>query len=119
MFKKVLIAGLVFVVVAGIFLAGKKFTNNQEDSSLILYWGDACPHCEEVRQFIQSQKMAEKMPLVEKEVYTNSQNNQELLRVAKNCGLPTDSIAAPLLYAQHRCFVGTTEIISYLSGRVK
>ncbi len=102
--------------VLGIFYFARK---NQAPTDLnpVLFYGNTCPHCKEVEKFIDDNKIKDKIKLDEKEVYDNSVNAQEMLKRAESCGLPTDNVGVPFLYADKQCFIGTPDVESYLAKK--
>lgn len=103
------IVGLLVAVVMG--SRGKK-------QAPIFFYGNTCPHCEDVEDWMKENKIEEKIEIVKKEVYDNRANSLELSRVAESCGLPTDSIGVPFLYTpEGKCLIGTPDIVGYLSDR--
>lgn len=90
---------------------------DRANSDITFFYGDTCPHCAEVESWIKENKIEEKIKIVKKEVYDNKQNAQELEKAATSCGLPTDSIGVPFLYAEGKCFIGTPDVINYLSQK--
>jgi glutaredoxin len=89
------------------------------DKSPIFFYGNTCPHCEDVEEWIEDNKIEEKIDIIKKEVYDNRENAQELSLAAQNCGLNTNSIGVPFLYAENKCYVGTPDIVSYLSQKAR
>jgi glutaredoxin len=87
------------------------------DNNPIFFYGNTCPHCEDVEKWMKANKIEEKMKIVKKEVYDNSENAQELSLAAQSCGLDANNIAVPFLYAGNKCYIGTPDIVSYLSQR--
>lgn len=81
----------------------------------IFYYGNTCPHCADVEEWINDHKIEEKITIIKKEVYDNRANSLELTQAAEHCGLPTDSIGVPFLYAEGTCLIGTPDIINYLT----
>ncbi len=107
----------------------KKDTNpiNTENSATvtepvtadIFYWGEGCPHCQDVKEWMAEQKVSEKIEVISKEVYNNQANSQELTARAKSCGLDTQRIGVPFLYTiDGDCIIGTPKIIEYLSQKI-
>jgi glutaredoxin len=134
MHKQKLITGILVLIIIGmltIVVLGSKNKdkniiqkdNNQEiteevvtnDKTPIFFYGNTCPHCKDVEDWMAENKIEEKILLIKKEVYDNRQNALELEKVAKNCGISADSIGVPFLYAEGKCITGTPEITSYLS----
>ena len=83
-----------------------------------LFFGDGCPHCAKVEEFILQNDITNKLPLNSKEVYNNSNNAAELGQAAKACGLPTDSIGVPFLYDGSKCVVGDADIINLFKQKL-
>ena len=85
----------------------------------IFYWGEGCPHCQDVKDWMAEQKVSEKMEVISKEIYNNQANSQELTARAKSCGLDTQRIGVPFLYTiDGDCIIGTPKIIEYLSEKI-
>ena len=84
----------------------------------ILYYGETCPHCKDVEEWLVQNKVEEKIAIVKKEVWNNRQNASELSKVAESCGLDVNSIGVPFLYAEDKCMVGTPEITGYFSSKL-
>jgi glutaredoxin len=91
--------------------------NKQGGSNIVFFYGNTCPHCAEAEKWMQENKVEEKIPIVKKEVYDNRQNAEELIDAARSCGLPTDNIGVPFLYAEGKCLIGTPDVMSYLSQK--
>ena len=87
-------------------------------SGLILYYGDTCPHCKIVKDFLDSSRAAEKLTWEHKEVYRNSANAAELTKRAEACGLDTRSIGVPFLWADGQCLIGDQPIINYFKQKI-
>jgi glutaredoxin len=88
-----------------------------EQSQIILFYGDGCPHCAKVEEYFKENNVKEKISFVEKEVYYNLDNAKELEDKAKICGLPTDSIGVPFLWAGEKCLVGDGDIINFFKQK--
>ena len=87
------------------------------DNDPIFFYGNTCPHCEDVEEWMKVNKIEKKIKIVKKEVYDDSENAQELSLAAQSCGLDANNIAVPFLYAENKCYIGTPDIVSYLSQR--
>lgn len=85
----------------------------------IFYWGDGCPHCQDVKDWMAENNFEEKVEIVSKEVYNNQTNSRELTARAESCGLDTQRIGVPFLYTiDGDCLIGTPNIIDYLSAKI-
>lgn len=137
--KQIITTSLIIVVILGLLsmvILGSRnkkiesipIQNSQEgsqtpkstanDNTPIFFYGNTCPHCKDVEEWIEDNKIEEKMAIIKKEVYDNNANAQELSLAAKNCDLDTNNIAVPFLYAENKCYIGTPDIVNYLSQKV-
>ena len=73
---------------------------------VIFFYGRECPHCQDVEDFLQRNKVSEKINFDSIEVWHNRTNEATLLEKAKECGVDSNKIAVPFLYTNGRCFVG-------------
>lgn len=86
-------------------------------SGIVLYYGDTCPHCKVVSQFIEENKIKDKVTFEEKEVYNNPANSKELADVAKICGLDINAIGVPFLWDGQNCHLGLDEAINFFKNK--
>jgi glutaredoxin len=118
----VLIALLMSLVVVGSNNKEKKVAMEKiealKSGDPILYFGETCPHCKDVEEWLVQNKVEEQLKIVKKEVWNDRQNAGELAKVAQSCGLDTSSIGVPFLYAEEKCMVGTPEITGYFSSKL-
>ncbi|PJA08138.1 hypothetical protein COX69_03070 [Candidatus Falkowbacteria bacterium CG_4_10_14_0_2_um_filter_48_10] len=84
-----------------------------QTSDLILYYGDVCPHCRIVEEYIQQNGIDQKIIFAQKEVYRNQANASELAQKARLCALDTRSIGVPFLWTGETCILGDQPIIEY------
>jgi glutaredoxin len=99
-------------------VANKTTTENQSANQIILFYGDGCPHCAIVEEYIKENNINDKISFAQKEVYYNQNNAKELETKAKICGLPTDSIGVPFLWDGSKCFVGDQDIIDFFKTKI-
>jgi glutaredoxin len=128
--NKIIIPSILFIVVfvsSFVILLKNKESNlpnniqeNQltEESQIILYYGDGCPHCAIVEGYIKENKIQDKLSFIQKEVYYNQGNAKELEEKAKICGMPTDSIGVPFLWDGEKCLVGDADIINFFKQKI-
>ena len=90
----------------------------QAQNGIIFFYGDGCPHCAIVEEYIKENKVAEKLAFSQKEVYYNRNNSKELEEKAKICGMPTDSIGVPFLWDGERCLVGDADIVEFFKQKI-
>ena len=118
----IVVAGVILLGLAIFFLSKPNRPNGDNtpktDEMITYFYGDTCPHCKELEEFIDKNDIKNKLPLEEKEVFENQANGRELAKAAQSCGINTDSIGVPLLYAEGKCIFGTPDSIAYLSRRI-
>ncbi|MGC9049175.1 MAG: hypothetical protein ACP5IX_03080 [Patescibacteria group bacterium] len=92
-------------------------TENQSANQIILFYGDGCPHCKIVEEYINENNIQNKISFAQKEVYYNQSNAKELEEKAKICGLPTNSIGVPFLWDGEKCLIGDQDIINFFKQK--
>jgi len=128
--NKIIIPSILFIVVFSfsfVILLKNKESNlpnniqeNQQtkENQIIFYYGDGCPHCAIVEEYIKENKIQDKISFTQKEVYYNQGNAKELEEKAKICGLPTDSIGVPFLWDGEKCLIGDQDIINFFKQKI-
>jgi len=132
--NKIIISTILFIIVlvfSSVILSQEKNKNqsktnklinreNQgmEQGQIILFYGDGCPHCAIVEEYIEENKIQDKISFVQKEVYYNQSNAKELEAKAKICELPSDSIGVPFLWDGEKCLIGDQEIINFFKQKI-
>ena len=96
----------------------KTTPSSQEKSEIILFYGNGCPHCAIVEEYIKENKIKDKISFEEKEVYYNQQNSKELSEKAEKCGIPTNSIGVPFLWDGKKCYIGDQDIIDFFKQKI-
>ena len=85
----------------------------------ILFYGNGCPHCKKVEDFIKENKITDKIDLVQKEVFFNKTNLEELKWHMLKHNLTFDKIGVPFLVitsgADCNYVNGDQNIIDYLT----
>ena len=94
-----------------------------ETPDLIFYWGEGCPHCETVQNWLTENNQENILKINSKEVYKNQENTKELLNtVSQYCPeLKGESgIGVPTAFnpVSQKCFQGSDEIIDFLSDKL-
>lgn len=118
---------IIIVVIA--FLGYKVFFTqpvlkgvSDDAADLVLFWGDGCPHCKNVEDYISQNKVNDKVKIAYKEVYYNKTNQSLLQETVKKCPEIDSSqgIGVPLAYSKSdgKCFYGDTPIIDWLKSRM-
>jgi len=108
MFKNIIISIFLFLFCFQIVSA-------QEEDSFILYYGQGCPHCSEVEEYIEDKNIKEN--IIQKEIYQNPINAEEFNSLCEQKGIDLMSRGVPFLYAENECFIGNKQIIGFLDGK--
>ncbi len=126
--KIVLGIGVVLIVgflVWGIFFPERGSEKVQGDgdegnpnASVVYYYGDGCPHCETVQNFLQENAITFGEDLAKKEVWKNTTNQKEMLDRARVCGLDEKSVGVPFLFADEKCFIGEPDVRGYFEEKM-
>jgi thioredoxin-related protein len=133
MSKKALIILLIIVVLGGAaFLIYKSRKNNAkpavgsesagtksvDNSTMIFFYGQGCPHCANVEKFLSENPTVEEKVKFEKlEVWSSKENANLLGEKAKICKIPTDQIGVPLFWDGSKCIQGDVDTIAYLKEK--
>lgn len=89
-----------------------------EAEDLILFYGESCPHCKLVEDYINDNNVLDKIDLVRKEVYRDRGNSDELFARARECGIKTDSVGVPFLWNSGECLSGDKDIINFFTEKM-
>jgi len=86
----------------------------QEGGKMVLFYGDGCPHCKIVDEYIEANNVAERFKFRKMEVFNNRGNAALMNKYAKDCGLDTSKgMGVPFLFDGSRCLIGDQDIINY------
>ena len=87
---------------------------------IILFYGDGCPHCKNVDDFITANKIEEKVEFTKLEVWYSNKNQAILREVARRCNIGSNEFGVPFLYnpltssgQADRCYTGDINIIDF------
>ena len=121
--KKLLLVILVGlgILFGGVFVFSKITENNDAgNNGTILFYGNGCPHCAKVEEYIEANKVEDKIQFSTKEVFSfwHKKNAQLLMEKAASCGLSTDGIGVPFLWDGSRCLVGDQDIINFFKEKI-
>jgi glutaredoxin len=125
---KKLAAASLFLIAASIFtiseLAKERKiyvpASNGQDTALVLYYGDGCPHCKIVEDYIAQNNLQTKLSLSEKEVWKNQTDQNELIKKATLCKLDLNNLGVPMLWDAKgsKCYEGDQPIIDFLKTQI-
>lgn len=106
---------LVILVVAAIFIVA--IVRARSQTNMILFYGESCPHCQNVETYINENGIKNKIKFAEKEVSQNKTNAALMERKAKVCGLDTaQGLGVPFFFTGKDCLMGDEPIINYFKA---
>jgi len=115
----------VAIIVVGVAFASKSNkpqttptpTTLENPTEIEYFWGDGCPHCENVAEFIETWEKKDEIKINKMEVWYNT-DNQNLLRLrAQSCGMDQTNIGVPMMVKlDGSCLTGDEPIIDYLKN---
>ena len=97
----------VIIILLAVFLLTGCTKEKQEGKVVFtLFYGDTCPHCQELEEFIDSMdsKLKDKFELKTYEVYRDFGNNVLKSKVAKKYGITCDGV--PCFFIVEKPFYG-------------
>lgn len=84
------------------------------DVSYMIFYGETCPYCHDVQDWMKESNIESILDISMKEVYNDTKNAEQMKLAAQNCGLANSGV--PFLYTSEKeCIVGSTPIIEFLS----
>lgn len=89
-----------------------------EDSSIILFYGQECPHCKLVEDFLKENKAEEKIKFSQAEVYHNVANAEIMKKKADLCQIAPESLGVPFLWAEGKCYIGDHDAIQFFKDKM-
>ncbi|MDO8566446.1 MAG: hypothetical protein Q7S04_04690 [Candidatus Moranbacteria bacterium] len=119
MFDKKIITVLVgaLVLVTGFVYWGLSDggqTVVDDETAIVYYWGDGCPHCKIVSDFLEANDIASKVSFEKKEVWSNKTNASEMGRRAKACGVKPEGMGVPFVYGgDGKCYIGEVDAVNF------
>ncbi|MFA6547366.1 MAG: hypothetical protein WCT11_00265 [Candidatus Magasanikbacteria bacterium] len=85
----------------------------------ILFFGDGCPHCKIVDDFIVANNVDKKLTFSKKEVWHNQDNLILMTKIWNQCGLNNqDGMTVPLYWDGINCYKGQEEIINFFKTKI-
>lgn len=103
-----------FIIIALVVIIGAILLFKQKPAEgLTLFYGQECPHCARVEEFLIANKIDEKVKINRVEVYHNQQNANDMAKIAQKCGIQTTQMGVPLLWDGSKCYEGEDEVKNY------
>jgi glutaredoxin len=95
-----------------------------DNPDLTFFWGNGCPHCKNVEDWLDKNNTDKKIKINYKEVYYNQENQKTLSETVKQyCPelMQNGGVGVPVGFdpAGKKCIQGDTPIIEFLSAKLK
>ncbi|MDD4135946.1 MAG: hypothetical protein PHN66_02660 [Candidatus Shapirobacteria bacterium] len=129
MIKKITTFLIILTILIGFyFLTSKKpasiVSTVNPTSDYILFYGDTCPHCKIVEEFISTNQIDQKLKISQLEVYENKPNSTLFINTVQEIcpdQLSNNGLPVPFLVDQKdkKCITGDSSIIQYFTEKSK
>lgn len=110
-----IIAITILILGGGAFLATKnnsKPTPSPEPNTYEYFWGDGCPHCKIVADFMETWSGKDKINIKKLEVWNNTKNAALMNERAKACNVQRTQMGVPfMVLPDGKCLTGDQPII--------
>ena len=111
-----LIIASATILLGGVFFfsrnSGSSTTTPPPITSYEYFWGDGCPHCANVEEFMKTWDKKNQTNIQKLEVWYNKENAKLMQERAKACGIEPSGMGVPLLVTpEGKCLTGDTSII--------
>jgi len=124
---KTIIITIILIVLAGFLFLGfqtgfftKIFSGPIKPipipEGIILFYGQDCPHCKDVEDYISQNKIEDKVKFTKLEVWYNKDNQNILAQIVQKCGIKTDQVGVPLLWDGSKCYIGEVDAINFFKN---
>lgn len=121
-FKIIVFLIVIILVIAAIFVVRAKENEllRSIENKIVYFYGEGCPHCENVEEFLKENDVESKIEFEKKEIYSNKANvNLLILAAKKKCGFKENEIGVPLLWNGSGCLVGDIDIIDFFKQKIQ
>lgn len=122
-FGVIVISFTLLVLAAGAFLLTRPTKPVQiperDKSAYEYFWGNGCPHCAKVQEFMDGWSKKDSIKITKYEVWYNKDNAQIMQNRYDSCPKESvgNSIAVPLLITpDNKCLMGDEPIINHLKS---
>lgn len=109
----------VVIIVGGVIFVSKDSTPQSYPlpTNLEYYWGEGCPHCKNVEDFMEGWDKKDDVTIEKSEVWNNPKNAAKMQARYDYCQIPPTQMGVPLLFTPDgKCYSGDTPIIDYFKS---
>ena len=80
-----------------------------DKEAFIYFYGNTCPHCRELNEWLKETGIEKKLKFEKKEVYQNKTNANLMEQAAQICNLDTTQLGVPFVYDNGKCYIGSDQ----------
>lgn len=120
--KKILLALIVVgIAIVGIIAWG--MTSKEASApvapatGIVYYYGAECPHCKKINEFLDANKISDKVSFTKKEVWHDTGNAKEMTAAATQCGIEKSNIGVPFIFDNGKCLIGEPDVRKFFSEK--
>lgn len=126
--KTILTVLIIMAVIFGLYKITSQrpasVNTDYQNFDFILFYGNTCPHCKVVEEYISKNEVDKKLKINNFEVYDNQKNSSLFSSMVKEICPDQSSpqgLPVPFLIDQKdkKCLIGDTPIIDYLTEKTK
>ncbi|EKE05670.1 MAG: hypothetical protein ACD_19C00183G0001 [uncultured bacterium] len=118
--------GIIAIIVIVLILSGGAYLATKDNSKPIpslepntyeYFWGDGCPHCKIVADFMETWSGKDKIKIKKLEVWNNTKNATLMAERAKVCNILRAEMGVPLMITPDgTCLTGDQPIINHFKS---
>ena len=113
----VIVLGVMFWAWQSGFFSGTGIEPLSIPEGIILFYGEGCPHCKTVDDFISENNIEGKVSFSRLEVWYNKDNQNILTQVIQKCGISANQVGVPFLYDGEKCLMGDVDVIDFFKEK--
>lgn len=87
-----------------------------ESSNIILFYSEYCGHCNNVKDYIDENRIEDKISF---KMIDSNKNPDLLFEKATLCGLDFQTVRVPFLFDGQNCLMGDKNIIEFFNSKLK
>lgn len=116
--KKIILGAFLFLGMLVFSGCGNQPVAVTDNSAIILFYGQECPHCQIVEKYVADNNVKAKVIFSEREVNHNKANADMMIKRQQNCKIDKNSVGAvPFLWTAEKCYLGQDEIINFFKDK--
>ena len=91
-----------------------------DNSAIILFYGEECPHCQIVEKYIADNDVKAKVDFSEREVNHDKANADLMVKKQETCNqFDKNNVGAvPFLWTADKCYLGQDEITQFFKDKI-